>query len=43
MNFLMMVGVAPLSWRLGLIKEKVGKVVYAVGPLRLSFHDLSLH
>ena len=36
---LVMVGVAPLSWRLGVVRDKVGvKRVYALGPFRLAVH-----
>lgn len=41
MNPLVLIGVAPLSWRLGIIRRKPGKMVLAVGPIRLSFHNLN--
>lgn len=40
MDFVLMVGIAPTSWRIGMIRNKPGKQVYAFGPLRLSFHKL---
>lgn len=41
MNPLVLVGLAPISWRLGIVRRKPGKLVISVGPLRLSFHNLS--
>lgn len=40
LNILIMVGIAPFSWRLGVIRRKPGKLVFALGPFRLSLHDL---
>lgn len=40
MNYLFMIGLAPLSWRLGVIRRKPGKTVWAVGPVRFSVHRL---
>jgi hypothetical protein len=40
MNPLFMIGIAPLSWRLGVTGKKPGKVVYALGPFRVSYHAL---
>lgn len=42
MNPLVLIGVAPFSWRLGVIRHKRGKLVWAFGPIRLSFHNLNL-
>lgn len=39
-NYLVMVGIAPFSWRFGLIRVCFKKRVYAFGPLRLSIHNL---
>lgn len=36
------IGIAPLSWRIGLVRSKPGKRVYALGPLRLSLHSVQL-
>lgn len=41
MNPLALIGLAPISWRLGVVRRKPGKLVVAFGPLRLSFHDLN--
>lgn len=41
MNPLISLGIAPFSWRLGIVRSKPGKVVIGLGPLRLSLHDLS--
>lgn len=38
MNWLVMVGIAPLSWRIGEVRNKPGKRVYAIGPFRLGLH-----
>lgn len=35
------IGIAPLSWRIGTIRTKPTKVVYAFGPFRVSLHTLS--
>jgi hypothetical protein len=40
MNPLVLIGIAPISWRLGVVRSKPGKLVFALGPLRLSFHNL---
>lgn len=40
MNYLVMIGIAPLSWRLGVVRRKPGKLVLSFGPLRLSTHYL---
>jgi hypothetical protein len=46
MNILLMIGLAPLSWRFGRIRRKYDqryrlvKLVFALGPLRVSMHDL---
>jgi len=39
-NSLFMVGIAPFSWRLGVVRNKPGKWVGAFGPLRLSLHHV---
>lgn len=41
MDPLVMIGLAPLNWRIGVVRHKVGKLVWAFGPLRLSFHNLA--
>jgi len=41
MNPLILFGIAPLSWRVGAIRRKPGKAVYAFGPFRISFHNLT--
>jgi hypothetical protein len=40
-NPLVLVGIAPLSWRFGVVRSKPGKRVYAFGPFRLSLHNLA--
>ena len=35
---LFMIGIAPLSWRLGVVRRKPGKLVLAFGPLRFAAH-----
>ena len=35
---LIMVGVAPLNWRFGRLRDAEHKKVWACGPLRLSIH-----
>lgn len=41
MNYLLMIGVAPLSWRLGVVRHKPGvKTVLAFGPFRVALHFL---
>ncbi len=42
MGPLILFGIAPLSWKVGVMRRKPGKLVLALGPLRLSLHDLSL-
>ena len=42
MNFLLMIGVAPFSWRFGLIRHTAAKAVFALGPFRVSLHDLDM-
>jgi len=37
---MIMAGIAPLSWRLGVIRYTHYKWVFAVGPFRLSIHNL---
>lgn len=39
-NYLVMIGVAPFSWRFGIVRNKPGKLVLSAGPFRLSVHDL---
>lgn len=39
MNFLVLIGIAPFSWRLGVVHKKPGNPVLFLGPLRLSFHN----
>lgn len=41
MNPLFLVGLAPLSWKLGVVRHKPGKLVVALGPIRFSFHNLA--
>lgn len=41
MNPLILIGLAPLSWRLGVVRSKPGKWVFALGPLRISAHNLA--
>lgn len=41
MNPLILIGIAPLSWRLGVTRSKPGKLVLAFGPFRLSLHNLA--
>jgi hypothetical protein len=39
MHPLFMVGIAPTSWRLGVVRYKPGvKIVLGLGPLRVAFH-----
>lgn len=40
MNPLALIGLAPLSWRFGTVRRKPGKMVWAFGPIRFSFHNL---
>lgn len=40
MNYLWMIGLAPFSWRLGLVKKTDRKSVYALGPFRYAWHDI---
>lgn len=40
MNPLFLIGLAPLSWRFGITRRKPGKLVFALGPVRFSFHNL---
>jgi hypothetical protein len=40
MNPLIMIGLAPLSWRFGVTRSKPGKLVLAFGPFRIAFHNL---
>lgn len=41
MNPLFMVGVAPVSWRFGVVRHKPGvKTVFALGPFRMALHFL---
>ena len=40
MSPLVLVGIAPLSWRFGVVRRKPGKLVRAFGPFRISFHNL---
>lgn len=30
----------PSSWRLGFTRRKPGKAVFAIGPLRLTWHEV---
>ena len=41
MDSLVMIGIAPFNWRLGKIRSTPRKLVYAMGPFRFSWHDLS--
>lgn len=41
MNPLILVGIAPFSWRLGVVRRKSGKLVLALGPLRCCFHNVA--
>ena len=36
-----MIGVAPFSWRFGVIRHTHYKIVFALGPLRLALHDVA--
>ena len=38
MTYMWMIGIAPFSWRLGLVKRTEFKGVYALGPLRFAWH-----
>lgn len=40
MNPLLLIGIAPISWRFGIVGRKPGKIVIALGPFRLSLHNL---
>lgn len=35
------VGLVPFSWRFGTVRRKPGKVVFGLGPFRISFHAIS--
>jgi hypothetical protein len=37
---MLFIGIAPLSWRFGVVRRKPGKLVLACGPLRLSLHNM---
>lgn len=41
MNYLALVGIAPFSWKLGVVRRKPQKFVLALGPFRFSFHNLA--
>ena len=41
MNRLWMIGIAPTSWRLGLVRRNAVKSVWALGPLRFASHYLN--
>lgn len=38
---MLFIGLAPFSWRLGIVRSKPGKLVLGLGPLRLSLHKVS--
>jgi len=40
MNILATIGIAPISWRLGVVRHTPYKWVFALGPFRLSIHKL---
>ncbi len=41
MNVLLMVGIAPFSWRWGLVRRKAAvKTVWSLGPIRIALHHL---
>lgn len=40
MNYLLMVGIAPISWRFGIVRSTPYKIVYALGPFRLAVHKI---
>jgi len=40
MNVLVTIGIAPVSWRLGVVRHTTYKWVFAMGPLRFSIHKL---
>lgn len=37
---LYMVGIAPLSWQVGLVRKKDNKSVWALGPFRFAIHKV---
>lgn len=38
MNCILMIGLAPFSWKIGIVRSKPGKMVLGLGPLRFAYH-----